>query len=237
MDVTKFCRSTKGKCLLLKKLRRTYAVTGAAGFIGSNLVRRLLSNGHSVIGIDNLSTGRLKFLEGIEGKHNFRLEHCDIKDLENLSKVLHGCDVVYHLAANADVRDGLLHPRKDLDENTIGTFNVLEAMRQNKIQKIFFASTGSVYGDAKQIPTPENSDFPIQTSLYGASKLAGEALIAAYCEGYSMKGVIFRFVGILGENYTHGHVYDFIKKLKNNSETLQILGDGSQKKSYLYIQD
>ena len=131
MDVTKFCRSTKGKCLLLKKLRRTYAVTGAAGFIGSNLVRRLLSNGHSVIGIDNLSTGRLKFLEGIEGKHNFRLEHCDIKDLENLSKVFHGCDVVYHLAANADVRDGLLHPRKDLDENTIGTFNVLEAMRQN----------------------------------------------------------------------------------------------------------
>lgn len=148
-----------------------------------------------------------------------------------------GCDVVFHFAANADVRFGLEHPRKDLEQNTLATFNVLEAMRKNGIKRIGFSSTGSVYGEATIIPTPENAPFPIQTSLYGASKVAGESLIQAYCEGFGFEGYIFRFVSILGERYTHGHVFDFYRQLLEHPDRLTVLGDGTQRKSYLYIQD
>jgi UDP-glucose 4-epimerase len=148
-----------------------------------------------------------------------------------------GCNVVFHLAANADVRFGLEHPNKDVQQNTLATFNVLEAMRANGIKKIAFASTGSVYGEAKVIPTPEDAPFPVQTSLYAASKLAGEALINAYCEGYGFEGYIFRFVSILGERYTHGHVLDFYKQLLAHPDHLKVLGNGTQRKSYLYVSD
>jgi UDP-glucose 4-epimerase len=134
-------------------------------------------------------------------------------------------------------RFGTEHPRKDLEQNTIVTYNVLEAMRSNNVNRIAFSSTGSVYGEAKIIPTPEDAPFPIQTSLYGASKLAGEGLLAAYCEGFGFQSWIFRFVSILGERYTHGHVFDFYQKLKSNPSQLQVLGNGKQRKSYLYIQD
>jgi UDP-glucose 4-epimerase len=144
---------------------------------------------------------------------------------------------VFHLAANADVRFGLDHPRKDLEQNTIATLNVLEAMRANGVHRIAFASTGSVYGETEAIPTPEDAPFPIQTSLYAASKIAGEALVQAYCEGFGFEGYIFRFVSILGERYTHGHVFDFYKQLLNDPTKLRILGDGNQRKSYLYVQD
>jgi UDP-glucose 4-epimerase len=144
---------------------------------------------------------------------------------------------VFHLAANADVRFGLHHPRRDLEQNTIGTFTVLEAARDNGIKAIAFSSTGSVYGEAPVIPTPEDAPFPIQTSLYGASKLAGEGLIAAYSEGFGMRSWIFRFVSILGERYTHGHVFDFYKKLLADPTRLEVLGDGRQRKSYLYVHD
>ena len=148
-----------------------------------------------------------------------------------------GCDFVFHLAANADVRFGLDHPDKDLQQNTVATFNVLEAMRANGIKRIAFSSTGSVYGEAEIIPTPENAPFPVQTSLYAASKLAGEGMIHAYCEGYKFEGYIFRFVSILGERYTHGHVLDFYKQLLDHPEHLKVLGDGTQRKSYLYVGD
>jgi UDP-glucose 4-epimerase len=144
---------------------------------------------------------------------------------------------VFHFAANADVRFGLEHPAKDLEQNTIATFNVLEAMRGNGIKKIAFSSTGSVYGEADVIPTPENCPFPVQTSLYASSKLAGEAMITSYCEGFGFTGYIFRFVSILGERYTHGHVFDFFGKLMENPRELLVLGDGKQRKSYLYIKD
>jgi UDP-glucose 4-epimerase len=150
---------------------------------------------------------------------------------------MQGAEFVFHLAANADVRFGTEHPRKDLEQNTIATYNVLEAMRANGIQRIAFSSTGSVYGEAEVFPTPEDASFPVQTSLYGASKLAGEGLIQAYCEGYGFQGYIFRFVSILGERYSHGHVFDFYKKLLQNPDELYILGDGHQRKSYLYVQD
>lgn len=214
-----------------------FFVTGGAGFIGSNLVDHLLENGHKVVVYDNFSTGYEEFLAGKIGAHEFTLVRNDILDLENLARAMAGCNFVFHLAANADVRFGTLQPRKDLDQNTVGTFNVLEAMRQNGIRKIAFASTGSVYGEPDVFPTPEDAPFPVQTSLYGASKLAGEGLISAYCEGFGFQAWIFRFVSILGEGYTHGHVFDFYKRLLANPEKLDILGNGLQRKSYLYVQD
>ena len=144
---------------------------------------------------------------------------------------------MFHLAANADVRFGTEHPRKDLEQNTIATFNVLEAMRSNGIKGIAFSSTGSIYGEPEVFPTTEAAAFPVQTSLYGASKLACEGLIQAYCEGFGFRGWIFRFVSILGERYTHGHVFDFYKQLRAHPAHLDVLGDGNQRKSYLYVQD
>ena len=159
----------------------TAFVTGAAGFIGSNLVDRLLADGVTVVGWDNFSTGQERFLEGASRHPAFRLVRGDNLDLPALSKAMAGCDTVFHLAANADVRFGTEHPRRDLEQNTIATHNVLEAMRANAIKRIAFSSTGSTYGEAELIPTPEDAPFPIQTSLYGASKVACEALICAYC--------------------------------------------------------
>jgi UDP-glucose 4-epimerase len=214
-----------------------YFITGCAGFIGSNLVDRLLSEGHSVIGYDNFSTGQEEFVSSALQNKNFTIIRGDVLDQSTLTGAMHGIDFVFHLAANADVRFGTEHPRKDIEQNTIATYTVLEAMRINNVKRIAFSSTGSVYGEAKIIPTPEDAPFPVQTSLYGASKLAGEGLIQAYCESYDFQGYIFRFVSILGERYSHGHIFDFYKKLLQNPDELPILGDGHQRKSYLYVQD
>lgn len=214
-----------------------YFITGCAGFIGSNLVDRLLANGHTVTGYDNFSTGQQEFIASALQNSRFQLIRGDVLDLPALTEAMRGADFVFHLAANADVRFGTEHPRKDLEQNTIATYNVLEAMRANNVKRIAFSSTGSVYGEAKVIPTPEDAPFPVQTSLYGASKLAGEGLIAAYCEGFGFTGYIFRFVSILGERYSHGHVFDFYKKLLKNPNELSVLGNGQQRKSYLYVQD
>lgn len=212
-------------------------VTGAAGFIGSNLVDRLLAAGHLVTGYDNLSTGRREFLEPALTSERFTLVLGDTTDPAALGAAMRGSDFVFHLAANADVRLGTEHPRKDLEQNTIATFNVLEAMRVNGIRRVAFSSTGSIYGEPEVFPTPETAPFPTQTSLYGASKLAGEGLIQAYCEGFGFQGLIFRFVSILGERYSHGHVFDFYKSLRQNPAILRVLGNGRQRKSYLYVQD
>ena len=212
-------------------------ITGGAGFIGSNLTDRLLQNGHEVRVYDNLSTGQLRFLDDAKNDERFSFVEGDLLDEDTLSKSMEGFQMVFHLSANADVRFGTDHPRRDLEQNTIATFNVLEAMRHQSIRKIAFASTGSVYGEAEVIPTPEDAPFPIQTSLYASSKLAGESLISSYCEGFDFQAWIFRFVSILGERYTHGHVYDFYKKLKTDPTRLEVLGNGKQRKSYLYVQD
>ena len=212
-------------------------ITGACGFIGSNLVDRLLKDGYKVVGWDNRSTGRIEFLNDALNNPNFTLIEGDNLNVSALSEAMIGCDVVFHLAANADVRFGLNHPSKDLNQNTIATFNVLTAMKERGIKKIIFSSTGSVYGESTVIPTPENAAFPIQTSLYGASKVACESMIQAYSEGYGFESYIFRFVSILGERYTHGHIFDFYKQLIEHPEYLNVLGDGTQRKSYLYVQD
>src|SRR5207248_7136013 len=212
-------------------------VTGAAGFIGSHLAERLLANGDEVVGWDNFSTGREAFVAPIISNPQFQLIRGDMLDLPKLTLAMAGCQRVFHLAANADVRFGLNHPGKDLEQNTIATFNVLEAMRSNQVQTVVFSSTGSVYGEADIIPTPENAPFPVQTSLYGASKLAAEGVTQAYCEGFGFQGYIFRFVSILGERYTHGHVCDFYRQLRADPTRLRVLGNGLQRKSYLYVQD
>jgi UDP-glucose 4-epimerase len=216
---------------------RRALVTGAGGFIGSSLVDRLLEAGTEVVGYDNFSTGYREFLEPASKNPRFRLVEGDTLDLDRLCGALDGAEIVFHLAANADVRFGLDHPRKDLEQNTIATFNVLEAMRAKGVRRMVFSSTGSIYGEASLIPTPEDAPFPVQTSLYGASKLACEGLIQSYCEGFGLQGWIFRFVSILGERYTHGHVFDFFGRLLRDPAVLPVLGDGLQKKSYLYVQD
>ena len=216
---------------------KTVLVTGCAGFIGSTLVDRLLSQGLDVIGIDNFSTGHLKFLEFALAQNKFKFYDVDLLDEKSILPCFSGIDFVFHLAANADVRFGTSNPKKDLEQNTIVTFNVLEAMRKSGIKNIAFSSTGSVYGESPLIPTPEDGPFPIQTSLYGASKLACEGLIASYCEGFGFQSWIFRFVSILGERYTHGHIFDFYHKLSISPDRLDVLGNGKQRKSYLYVQD
>ena len=212
-------------------------VTGAAGFIGSHLADRLLALGHEVTGFDNFSTGLPAFLEEASKNERFRLVEADLLDFPELARAMAGAQYVFHLAANANVRFGPDHPRKDLEQNTIAASNVLEAMRVTGAKRIIFASTGSVYGEPHIFPTPEDAPFPVQTSLYAASKLAAEGLISAYCAAYEFQAWIFRFVSILGERYTHGHVFDFYKQLRAHPGRLEVLGDGHQRKSYLYVQD
>jgi UDP-glucose 4-epimerase len=212
-------------------------VTGGAGFIGSTLVDRLLARGDEVVAYDNLSTGSRAFLREALENTRFTLVEGDLLDGDSVTAAMRGADFVFHLGANADVRFGTEHPERDLQQNAIATSRVLEAMRANGIKRIAFSSTGSIYGDASVIPTPEDAPFPVQTSLYGASKLAAEGLISAYCEGYGFSAWIFRFVSILGERYTHGHVFDFYKRLRADPHALHVLGNGKQRKSYLYVQD
>jgi UDP-glucose 4-epimerase len=212
-------------------------VTGGAGFLGSTLVDRLLERGDVVTAYDDFSTGRREFLRQAQRSERFRLVEGDVLDLPRLQQALAGQELVFHFAANADVRFGTQHPRKDLEQNTLGTFNVLEAMRGAGVRRIAFTSTGSVYGEPELIPTPEDAPFPVQTSLYGASKLAGEGLIAAYVAGFGFQGWVFRLVSCLGERYTHGHVFDFYRKLRADPASIEVLGDGRQRKSYLYVQD
>jgi UDP-glucose 4-epimerase len=212
-------------------------VTGAAGFIGSTLVDRLLARGLEVVGYDNLSTGLAEFLADARRQPRFTFVQGDVLDEPTLRAAMAGCDFAFHLAANADVRFGTNHPRRDLEQNTIATYNVLEAMRANGVRRVAFSSTGSIYGEPTVFPTPETAPFPIQTSLYGASKLAGEGLLAAYAHGFGFETYIFRFVSILGERYTHGHVFDFFRKLRADPTRIEVLGNGLQRKSYLYVQD
>jgi UDP-glucose 4-epimerase len=212
-------------------------VTGGAGFIGSNLVDRLLSEGHRVTAFDNFSTGQDRFLDAASKHPNFTLVRGDMLDESALRDAMRDKTIVFHLAANADVRFGTQHPRRDLEQNTIATYNVLEAMRSAGCRRIVFSSTGSIYGEPEVFPTPEDAPFPVQTSLYGASKLAGEGLLQAYAAGFEFQVYIFRFVSILGERYSHGHVFDFYRKLLANPREIEVLGDGRQRKSYLYVHD
>jgi UDP-glucose 4-epimerase len=212
-------------------------ITGGAGFIGSTLADRLSADGAEVNVVDNFRNGRHEFVADLLERPGTKLFEGDVLDTDLMREAVRGCDWVFHLQANADVRHGLDHPLLDLEQNTIATSTVLEAMRAEGVSRIGFSSTGSVYGEPEVFPTPEDAPFPIQTSLYAASKLAGEGLIGAYAHGYEFTGLIFRFVSILGERYTHGHVFDFYRALRADPTRLRVLGDGRQEKSYLYVGD
>lgn len=214
-----------------------FFVTGGAGFIGSHVTDRLLALGHEVVVYDNFSTGREEFLDDARRSPNVTIVRGDTLDLQAVRSAMTGCEFVMHLAANADVRFGSVDPRRDFEQNTLATFHILEAMRLGGVNQIAFASTGSVYGEATVFPTPEDAPFPIQTSFYAASKLACEGLVQAYSEAYGFRSFIFRFVSILGERYTHGHVFDFVRSLRADPSTLRVLGNGKQRKSYLYVHD
>lgn len=212
-------------------------VTGGAGFIGSHLVDRLLLEGNKVTVIDNLTSGRYKFVEQHVQDKNFNFLNLDMLDTEKLTEAIGGTDFIYHLAANPDVRVGADNTRIHLEQNIIVTYNLLEAMRLNRLQNIVFTSTSTVYGEAIIIPTPENYGPLVPISLYGASKLACEALITSYCHTFDMRSWIFRFANIVGDRGTHGIIVDFIDKLRKDPKKLEILGDGQQRKSYIHVSD
>ncbi len=215
---------------------RRALITGGAGFIGSNLADRLLADGVEVVIYDDFRTGRREFVEEASAS-GAQVVEADVLDRARLSAAIEGCDTVFHLQANADVRFGLDHPTRDLEQNAAATSNVLEAMREHEITRIAFSSTGSIYGEPEVFPTPEDAPFPVQTSLYGASKAAAEGMIGAYCHGLGFTGVALRFVSVLGERYTHGHVFDFYRALRQDPTRLRILGNGKQRKSYMYVGD
>jgi UDP-glucose 4-epimerase len=211
-------------------------VTGGAGFIGSHVVDELLRRGIEVVVYDNLSTGFTRHLQEKIDKNRITFVHEDILDTECLIGAMRGVSTVFHLAANADVRGGRANTRVDLEQNTIGTHSVLEALRSVGAKEIVFTSSATVYGEPHTFPTPEDYS-PLQTSLYGASKFAAEAMIQAYGEYFGIRSYIFRFVSWIGERYSHGVVYDFVNKLRADTEQLEILGDGNQRKSYLHVED
>jgi UDP-glucose 4-epimerase len=212
-------------------------ITGGAGFIGSHLAERLLQDGCRVVVYDNLISGKLAFLEGHLQNPNFKLVKGDLLDFEHLFESIEGCDFVFHLAANPDIRRSTAETRVDIEQGILATYNLLEAMRRQRIHKIAYTSSSTVYGEARVIPTPEDYGPLLPISLYGASKLAAEALISAYCGSFDFQAWIFRFANIIGSRSTHGIIYDFLNKLKANPEELEILGDGRQSKSYLLVEE
>jgi UDP-glucose 4-epimerase len=211
-------------------------VTGGAGFIGSHVVDRLVADGARVVVYDNLCTGQLRFLEQHRTNLNVEIVCADVLDLPRLEEAMKGSEIVFHFQANADVRGGLDDRKVDLEQNTVATWNVLEAMQKNGVRRLVFASSGTIYGEPDIFPTPE-SYAATQTSLYGASKLACEAMIQAYAEYENWQYFIFRFVSWIGERYSHGVIFDFVQKLTAEPSVLPILGDGTQRKSYLDVRD
>jgi len=213
-----------------------YFITGGAGFIGSHLVDRLISSGEVTV-YDNLSSGKKEFIQQHSGDSNLRFIQADLLDCDTLNKAIVDHDIVFHLAANPDVRAGSMNTNLDLQQGTMTTHNVLEAMRVNKISKIVFASSSTVYGEAGTKRVDEDYGPLLPISLYGASKLACEGLISAFCHLFDMQAWIFRFANVVGARASHGVIFDFVNKLKQNPRELEILGDGTQEKPYLYIDD
>ena len=213
-------------------------VTGGAGFVGAHLVDILVENGNSVVVYDNLSSGKPHFLQHhIDSGNAVEIVKADLLDLDTLKENMVGIDIVFHLAANPDIRLGTEVTDTDLKQGTITTYNVLEAMRVAGTKKIAFASSSVVYGEASVMPTPEDYGplFPI--SLYGASKLASEGLISAWVGTFDIQAWIFRFANVVGNRGTHGVIFDFVHKLKNDPTRLEVLGDGNQAKSYIEVRD
>ena len=215
---------------------RSILVTGGAGFIGSHLVERLLLDNEVTV-LDNFSSGRIEFLEPYRDIADFHLLTGDLMNPKMLDRAVSGKDFIFHLAANPDVKLGSEDTHVHLEQNVLATYNLLEAMRKNDVRQMAFTSTSTVYGEAAEVPTPEDYGPLLPISLYGASKLSCEALISSYCHTFQMQSWIYRFANIVGERGTHGVLVDFIRKLRENSGKLEILGSGKQRKSYLEVKD
>lgn len=216
--------------------RHMHLVTGGAGFIGSHLVDRLVSKGERVRVIDNLSSGRIDFIEEHIGD-SVELVVVDLLDLDKLTDAMEGITTVHHLAANPDIRLGTKVTDTDLKQGTIATYNVLESMRKNDVRRISFSSSSAVYGEVETMPTPESYGPTLPISLYGASKLASESLISAWAGTFGATAWIHRFANIVGPRGTHGVIYDFIHKLRGDKGVLEVLGNGLQEKSYMDVED
>ncbi len=213
-----------------------YFVTGGAGFIGSHLVDRLIESGELTV-YDNLSTGRKEFIQQHLDRENLHFIEADLHDFDTLNRAIANHDVVFHMAANPDIRAGITNTSLDLQQGTLATYNVLEAMRLNHISKIVFASSSTVYGEAGSMAIAEDYGPLLPISLYGAAKLASEGLISAFCHMFDMQAWIFRFANVIGGRSGHGVIFDFINKLRRNPRELEILGDGKQQKPYIYVND
>ena len=214
-----------------------YFISGGAGFIGSHLADRLVREGAQVTVYDNLSSGRETHIQHHINNAYFKFVQADLADTKTLNQAMKEHDAVFHLAANPDAREGIKNTALDLNIGTIATYNVLEAMRENEIKKIVFSSSGTVTGDTTTLPVAEEYGPLLPISLYGASKLAGEGLMSAFCHVFEMQAYIFRFANIIGPRATHGVIYDFINKLRRNPTELEILGDGTQAKPYLLVEE
>lgn len=212
-------------------------VTGGAGFIGSHVVDRLLTDGHEVVVFDNMSSGKKDFIMHHLHDPHFSFINGDLLQPDQIHRVCSDVDQVFHLAANPDVRIGASNTQVLFDQNILATYNLLDAMHKHHVKEIAFTSSSTIYGQANIIPTPENYGPLIPISMYGASKLACEAMITAYCHTFDMRSWIFRFANIIGDRGTHGIIVDFIHKLKNDPAHLEILGDGKQSKSYLHVRE
>jgi UDP-glucose 4-epimerase len=221
---------------MLKLKDRSILITGGAGFIGSHLLEALLAENEITV-LDNFSSGKRENVALHHNNPNFRLVEADLLFPGALEKALKGVDMVFHLAANPDVKLGAENTRVHLEQNVLATYNLLEAMRKSGVKRIAFTSTSTVYGEATEVPTPEDYGPLLPISLYGASKLACEAHISSYCHTFDMQSWIYRFANIVGERGTHGVLVDFIRKLRENPRELEILGSGKQKKSYLEVRD
>lgn len=212
-------------------------IFGGAGFIGSELAKKLHSEGNEVTVFDSLYTGKMENIADLQGKPGFAFVKGDARNIDDIKKAIAGHDIAYHLAANADIRGGMENTFLDFEYNAITTYNVLEAMRKTDVKKLMFTSSSAVYGEPLVFPTSETYGPLRPTSLYGASKLAAEAYVSAFCEDFGLQSWVFRFVNILGSKNNHGVVGDFIRKLKASPKKLEILGNGLQRKSGLHVSD
>lgn len=212
-------------------------VTGGAGFIGSHLIDRLVSRGDTVVVIDNLSSGNLDFIQNHIDSGKVSLVKGDITNYQDVLSAMNGVECVFHLAANPDIRLGTKITDTDLKQGTIATYNIVEAMRVEGVNKIAFASSSVVYGEDAPMPTPEDYGPCLPISLYGASKQAGEGLISSWVGTFGFQAWIFRFANIIGTRGTHGVIFDFIHKLKADPSRLEVLGNGLQEKSYMEVGD
>lgn len=214
-----------------------YFIAGGAGFVGSNLVDKLMKGNNGVVIYDNLSSGKKEFIAHHFDKKNFKFIKGDVLDVKSLNEAIRGSDFIFHMASNPDISRSFAEPELDLNQGILTTFNVVNAMRQNGIKKIAYNSGSGVYGDQGATYTPEDFGPLLPNSMYGASKLGSEGIISAFCQLYDMQSWIFRPANLIGKRQTHGVGYDFIRKLKKNSSELEILGNGKQSKSYIYISD